>query len=200
MSMFGVPYSPIVPSLTRWHSGACSRIANSRLRVPTTLLTWVKTACLRSIIEYGAARCSAKWTTASGRARSITDAEEIVVGDVSGEGVDVEAGQITCQTRNRSVQRPNRRQRLHAELGSHCRRAKLSTIETEWPFFERYSAVAHPQSVAAQNRDSHSPVPVTPEKSIACSRLRREQGGAYLKAGGRANFACNFSGMSDLTD
>ena len=45
MSMFGVPYSPMVPSLTRWQSGERSRIAKSRFRVPTTLFDWVKTAC-----------------------------------------------------------------------------------------------------------------------------------------------------------
>jgi hypothetical protein len=66
MSMFGVPYSPIVPSLTRWMSGLISAMAYSRFSVPTTLFCWVYTACLRSIMEYGAARCSAKWTTASG--------------------------------------------------------------------------------------------------------------------------------------
>ena len=64
--MFGVPYSPIVPSLTRWMSGLVSAIAYSRLRLPTTLFCWVYTACARSIMEYGAARCSAKCTTASG--------------------------------------------------------------------------------------------------------------------------------------
>ena len=62
------PYSPIVPSLTRWMSGLVSAIANSRFRFPTTLVRWVYTACARSIIEYGAARCSAKWTTAPGSA------------------------------------------------------------------------------------------------------------------------------------
>jgi hypothetical protein len=56
MSMLGVPYSPIVPSLTRWISGLISAIADSRFRLPTTSFTWVYTACLRSAIEYGAAR------------------------------------------------------------------------------------------------------------------------------------------------
>ena len=54
MSMFGVPYSPIVPSFTRWASGANASIANSTFSVFTTLLVWVKTACSRSFIEYGA--------------------------------------------------------------------------------------------------------------------------------------------------
>ena len=51
MSMFGVPYSPIVPSLTRWQSGTRSRIANSRLRVPITFVYWVSTAASRDFIE-----------------------------------------------------------------------------------------------------------------------------------------------------
>ena len=58
MSMFGVPYSPIVPSLTRWQSGAWSRSAKSRLRVPMTLVCWVSTARWREIIENGAEGCS----------------------------------------------------------------------------------------------------------------------------------------------
>ena len=69
MSMLGVPYSPIVPSLTRWIDGSTSAMAYSRFSVPTTLFTWVYTACLRSTMEYGALRCSAKWTMASGRNR-----------------------------------------------------------------------------------------------------------------------------------
>ena len=58
MSMFGVPYSPIVPSLTRWVSGERSRIAKRTLRLPTTLFAWVYVACRASIIEYGADGCS----------------------------------------------------------------------------------------------------------------------------------------------
>ena len=58
MSMLGVPYSPIVPSLTRWASGTWSRIANSRLSVPITLVYWVSTAFSRLAIEYGAEGCS----------------------------------------------------------------------------------------------------------------------------------------------
>ena len=41
MSMLGVPYSPMVPSLTRWIERLCSAIAYRRLRVPTTLFTCV---------------------------------------------------------------------------------------------------------------------------------------------------------------
>ena len=44
MSMFGVPYSPIVPSFTRWASGVNSRIAHRTFKVFTTLLRWVNTA------------------------------------------------------------------------------------------------------------------------------------------------------------
>ena len=51
MSMFGVPYSPIVPSLTMCASGARSRMANSTFSVPMTLLYWVNTACCRDTIE-----------------------------------------------------------------------------------------------------------------------------------------------------
>ena len=51
MSMFGVPYSPIVPSFTRWQSGTLSRIANSRLSVPITFVNWVSTAASRERIE-----------------------------------------------------------------------------------------------------------------------------------------------------
>ena len=58
MSMLGVPYSPIVPSLTRWQSGTRSRIANSRFRLPITFVYCVSTACRREIIEYGAEGCS----------------------------------------------------------------------------------------------------------------------------------------------
>ena len=58
MSMLGVPYSPIVPSLTRWQSGTRSRIANSRLRLPITFVYWVSTAVSRDFIEYGAEGCS----------------------------------------------------------------------------------------------------------------------------------------------
>ena len=54
MSMFGVPYSPIVPSLTRCASGVISAIAYRTFSVFTTLFVCVKTACSRSIIEYGA--------------------------------------------------------------------------------------------------------------------------------------------------
>ena len=54
MSMFGVPYSPIVPSFTRWQPGARSRIAYRTFSVPTTLFVCVNTACSRSFIEYGA--------------------------------------------------------------------------------------------------------------------------------------------------
>src|SRR5438270_3794642 len=66
MSMLGVPYSPIVPSLTRWQPGAWSRMAKRTLSVPTMLLVWVSTAWAALIIENGADRCSAKWTIASG--------------------------------------------------------------------------------------------------------------------------------------
>jgi hypothetical protein len=58
MSMFGVPYSPIVPSLTRWQSGTWSRSDHSRLRLPITLVCWVSTAWRREIIENGADGCS----------------------------------------------------------------------------------------------------------------------------------------------
>ena len=58
MSMLGVPYSPIVPSFTRWQSGTRSRIANSRLRVPITFVYWVSTAASRDRIENGAEGCS----------------------------------------------------------------------------------------------------------------------------------------------
>ena len=58
MSMLGVPYSPIVPSLTRWQSGTRSRIENSRLSVPMTFVCCVSTAWRREIIEYGADGCS----------------------------------------------------------------------------------------------------------------------------------------------
>ena len=54
MSMFGVPYSPMVPSFTRWASGANASIANNTLSVFTTLFVWVNTACSRSFMEYGA--------------------------------------------------------------------------------------------------------------------------------------------------
>ncbi|RXH91426.1 hypothetical protein DVH24_020449, partial [Malus domestica] len=36
MSIFGVPYSPIVPSITRWHSSQNSFIAKRTFRVPIT--------------------------------------------------------------------------------------------------------------------------------------------------------------------
>ena len=51
MSMLGVPYSPIVPSLMRWHSGAYSLMAYIRLMLPMTLLVCVNTARVRSIME-----------------------------------------------------------------------------------------------------------------------------------------------------
>ncbi len=51
MSMLGVPYSPMVPSFTRWASGASSCMAHSTLSVPTTLLYWVNTACSRLLCE-----------------------------------------------------------------------------------------------------------------------------------------------------
>ena len=51
MSMLGVPYSPIVPSLTRWQSGTRSRIAKSRLSVPITFVYCVSTAASRERIE-----------------------------------------------------------------------------------------------------------------------------------------------------
>ncbi len=51
MSMLGVPYSPIVPSLTRWQSGTWSRSEKSRLSVPITFVCWVSTARSRDIIE-----------------------------------------------------------------------------------------------------------------------------------------------------
>ena len=46
--------------------GVGPAIAYITLRLPTTLFCWVYTACSRSIMEYGAERCSAKWTMASG--------------------------------------------------------------------------------------------------------------------------------------
>ena len=58
MSMLGVPYSPIVPSFTRWQSGTRSRIENSRLSVPITFVYCVSTAVARDFIEYGADGCS----------------------------------------------------------------------------------------------------------------------------------------------
>ena len=54
MSMSGVPYSPIVPSFTRWASGVYSFIAHSVCSVLTTLLYCVNTACSRLLCEYGA--------------------------------------------------------------------------------------------------------------------------------------------------
>ena len=58
MSMLGVPYSPIVPSLIRWASGAWSRIAQSSLSEPMTLLCWVSTALSTLCIDQGALGCS----------------------------------------------------------------------------------------------------------------------------------------------
>ena len=58
MSMLGVPYSPIVPSFTRWQSGTRSRSENSRFSVPITFVCCVLTAWRREIIEYGALGCS----------------------------------------------------------------------------------------------------------------------------------------------
>ena len=54
MSMLGQPYSPIVPSLTRWQSGLFSTIAKITLRLFSMLFIWVRTAWRRSFIEYGA--------------------------------------------------------------------------------------------------------------------------------------------------
>ena len=65
--MFGVPYSPMVPSLTRCASGHTSRIENKRLNVVVMLFVCTNTACAASIIEYGADGHSPSCTTASGR-------------------------------------------------------------------------------------------------------------------------------------
>ena len=54
MSMLGQPYSPIVPSLTRWQSGLFSRIAKMTLRLFSMLFSCVNVACERPCIEYGA--------------------------------------------------------------------------------------------------------------------------------------------------
>ena len=58
MSMFGVPYSPIVPSLIRWAFGTWSRIAQSSFSEPMTLLCWVMTAFSTLFIDQGAEGCS----------------------------------------------------------------------------------------------------------------------------------------------
>ncbi len=41
MSTLGVPYSPMVPSLSRWHSGTCFFMANMMLLVPMMLFICV---------------------------------------------------------------------------------------------------------------------------------------------------------------
>ncbi len=115
MSMLGVPYSPIVPSFTRWQSGLNSRRANSRFSVPTTLLTCVKAACSRSIIEYGAERCSAKWTTASGSEVADVIGEEGVVAHVAFVDFDGLARQLLPEL-NTLAKRKDRRQRRNAEV------------------------------------------------------------------------------------
>jgi hypothetical protein len=48
------------------HIKALALMANMTLMVPITLFCCVYTALLRSIMEYGALRCSPKCTTASG--------------------------------------------------------------------------------------------------------------------------------------
>ena len=49
--MLGVPYSPMVPSLTKCASGTTSLMAVSRFRLLMTLFCYVHTQCCRSIIE-----------------------------------------------------------------------------------------------------------------------------------------------------
>ena len=58
MSMFGVPYSPIVPSLIRCAFGAWSRIAHRSFSDPTTLFCCVATALSTLRIDQGALGCS----------------------------------------------------------------------------------------------------------------------------------------------
>ena len=60
------PYTPIVPRWTMCGSHSASTTAVRRLFVPHTLLSTVYRFCLGPFWEYGAARCSAKWTIASG--------------------------------------------------------------------------------------------------------------------------------------
>lgn len=60
------PPLPRAPHFTRWQSGANSLMAYSTLMVPPTLFTWVHTLRLRSIMLYGALRCSPKCTAAVG--------------------------------------------------------------------------------------------------------------------------------------
>jgi hypothetical protein len=48
------PYSPMVPSLTKWQSMLFSSIENTTLRLFSMLFICVKTACRRSTMEYGA--------------------------------------------------------------------------------------------------------------------------------------------------
>ena len=113
--------------------------------MPTTLFTWVNTACLRSIMEYGAERCSAKWTTASG-SKSLDDRTRGTRSRVMSPTKDSMVLPVSCfQTRRRSAQRTDRRQGLRAQFMIPLPANEVVDDGDRMPCLERYSAVAQPQ-------------------------------------------------------
>ena len=104
--------------------------------MPTTLLTWVSTPWRGLIIEYGAERCSAKCTIASG-----------AVVRISRSTAAASQRSIWCHSTFRPLSACQRARRSATEAigvrlsvphsSSQRRRTRLSTPMTSWPRAER---------------------------------------------------------------
>ena len=113
--MFGVPYSPIVPSLTRWQSGR--QLANREQQVERAddVVDLGEDGVLPIDHRVGRGALLGEVHDRVGPLALDDRGQELVVGDVAGIGLDVAAAQPLPRPQPLG-QGANRRQRLNAEL------------------------------------------------------------------------------------
>ena len=110
------PYTPIVPRWARVARLPVATSATSRLWVARTLLSTVYRLACTERIEYGAARCSAKCTMASGWVSSITRTSRSYSVARFRFTNPISRPDTSCQARSRSPIGRDRRERLHLKL------------------------------------------------------------------------------------
>ena len=146
MSMFGVPYSPIVPSLIRCASGAWSRIAHSSLSEPIDVVLLGRHRVVDAAHRPRRARLLA---VVDDRVRLEVDDDVGCDERVLGQVADVASGS-SCRTTSRHAAMRSSRATIGVSesppiSSTQRRRAKLSTTATSWPRPENRIAVGQPR-------------------------------------------------------
>ncbi len=150
--------------------------AVSRLWVARTLLSTVYRLVCVFRIEYGAARCSAKCTIASGRISSSTPASRSYSVARSRFTNPMALPDTSCQTRVRSLTGRIGVSDSTSSSTSIFRRIKLSMMVTSWPRSDRYNDVGQPQNPSPPRTITRIPTPITLRHRVK-ARGRGRRGG-----------------------